>query len=404
MWRAAAMLLLLAGSATAQTEWRDRLDRTLTLRTPGGTARADLSGLLDVEGYYVDRRPPGLVFATGSGVVNPRLSLFLDAWVGRHVYGFVQARFDRGFDPGSPDPSARLDEYLLRYNPLAGPAISVQAGKFATIVGNFVPRHHSWDNPFVTAPLPYENVTTVSDATVASGPGFFRVRRNLPDRKRLWVPIVWGPSYASGAAVFGHVGRFDYGAEVKNAALSARPAVWDATDRGWDQPTTSARVGWRPSAAWAFGTSFSSGPYLRSRTETDLPSGTSLDDFRQWLIGADASFARRHLELWAEFFAVRFEVPNVGDADTAAWYIEGRYKLTPRLFAALRWNQQVFGDVETRSGVDRPWDRDGWRVDSALTWRVDRHVQGKVQYGYFRQVGGLQQGEQQVAAQVTVKF
>jgi hypothetical protein len=402
--RAGLVVLCLVGGAAAQTEWLDRLDRALAVSSPGDTARAELSGLVDLEEYTIDRRPPGLIVGGGDGVFNPRLTLFLDAWLGNRLYGFVQTRADRGFDPRGPAPAVRLDEYLLRWTPFAGPELHVQAGKFATVIGNWVPRHHSWDNPFVTAPLPYENVTIVSDASAPAGPGEFFTRRQSQDKKEIWVPIVWGPDYTSGAAVSGHVGRFDYAAEVKNAAPSSRPVVWDPTDRGWDDPTASARLGWRPWAALSLGTSFSAAPYLRSRAEPTLPAGTSLDDFRQWVIGGDVSYARHHLEVWAEFFASRFEVPNVGDADTAAWYLEGRYKLTPRLFAALRWNQQVFGDLEDARGRDRSWDRDGWRADSALTWRFDRHLQGKIQYSFFQQAGELQQGKQLLALQATVKF
>jgi hypothetical protein len=402
--RLALVALCLAARVEAETARLDRVDRALAVSTPGGTARAELSGLLDVEGYWFERRAPGLIFGSGEALVNPRLSLFLDAWLGDRLYGFVQARADRGFDPRSPDPSVRLDEYLLRWTPLPGPELHVQAGKFATVIGNFVPRHHSWDNPLVTAPLPYENVTIVGDGSVPAGPGEFLARRRVPDRKRLWLPIVWGPSYASGAAVSGHLGRLDYAAEVKNAAPSSRPAVWDPTDRGWDEPTASGRVGVRPTAAWNLGASFSAAPYLRARTEPTLPPGRDLDDFRQWLVAGDASYARHRLELWAELFASRFEVPNVGDADTAAWYLEGRYRFTSRLFWALRWNQQLFGDVRNPAGLERPWDRDAWRADSAVTLRLDRHLQAKLQYSYFRQAGGLDQGAQLLAAQATVKF
>ena len=38
----------------------------------------DLSGLLDVEGYYIDQRPPGLLYSSDKYFFNPRLSLFLD--------------------------------------------------------------------------------------------------------------------------------------------------------------------------------------------------------------------------------------------------------------------------------------------------------------------------------------
>jgi hypothetical protein len=41
-----------------------------------------------------------------------------------------------------------------------------------------------------------------------------------------------------------------------------------------------------------------------------------------------------HLQLWAEFFEARFAVPRGGNADTFAYYFEGKYKFTPKLFGA----------------------------------------------------------------------
>jgi hypothetical protein len=406
---ALSFLLALATPAAADVgDWLDRADRALTVASRDGSLRAQLSGLLDVEGYWIDQRPPGLIFGDGDSFVNPRLSLFLDAHAGRHVYGFVQARFDRGFDPRERDGAARLDEFLVRWTPFDDASVNVQAGKFATVVGNWAARDDSWTNPFVDAPLPYENVTIVSDSSVASTPAELLRRRGLPDRKRLWVPVVWGPSYAAGAAVFGRVGRLDYAAEVKNAALSMRPAYWNPLERDWSDPTASARLGWRPAVPWTLGVSFSSGPYLADEARRNLPPGRGIGDFRQTVVAGDATFAWRHLAVWAEFFACRFDVPirrgPDENADTAAWYAEARYKITPAWFAALRWNQQVFGDVPDGHGGRHPWDRDVWRADTAVGWRLGRHVQAKVQYAFARQAGELQQGQQLVAMQLTLRF
>jgi len=398
-WLAPTLLVVWCGIAGAGTEWLDRVPSVQR-----GLFRADLSGLLDVEGYYIDQRPPGLIFGGDASFVNPRLSLFLDTRFGRHLYGFVQARLDRGFDPRERRVAAHVDEYLVRYTPGETPVVNLQFGKFATIVGSWVSRHDSWNNPFVNAPLPYENVTIVSGTMAPAGPAAFLARRQLPDRKRAWVPIIWGPDYTSGGAVFGRITDFEYAVEVKNAALASRPVAWNPVNRGWDDPTTSARVGWHPRAAWTFGTSFSTGPYLYEDAIATLPRGQGLGDFRQWLVGADASWAWRHVQVWGEFFATRFEVPRVGDADSAAYYLEGRYKLTTALYGALRWNQQFFGDVPDGHGGDVAWDRDIWRVDAAVGYRLNRHLQTKLQYAYSHQQGRLQQGEQLVAAQVTLKF
>jgi hypothetical protein len=252
--------------------------------------------------------------------------------------------------------------------------------------------------------LPYERVTTISDTRAPADPAEFLARKDAADNKREWVPALWGPSYTSGAAAFGRIGEVEYGGEVKNAALSSRPALWDGGDRGWDAPTVSGRLAWHPSARWAVGVTGSRGPYLRSRAASSLPAGRRPRDYHQSLVGADASFSIRHLQLWAEFFAARFEVPRVGQADLAAWYLEARYKLTPSVFAALRWNQEVFGDVSDGRGGEDAWDNDAWRLDAALTWRMARHLQAKVEYDIGRQRGDLQQGEQLVAMQLTLKF
>src|SRR5919204_1632354 len=105
--------------------------------------------------------------------------------------------------------------------------ITLQIGKFATVVGNWVPRHLSWDNPFINAPLPYENITAVSDKGAPASARDFVER--FEREKYEFVPVIWGPSYASGISVSGRLGKFDYAAEMKNASLSSRPESWSVT-------------------------------------------------------------------------------------------------------------------------------------------------------------------------------
>ena len=97
-------------------------------------------------------------------------------------------------------------------------------------------------------------------------------------------------------------------------------------------------------------------------------------------------------------------MPRVGNADTFTYFVEGKYKFTPELFAALRWNQQLFGTVPDGAGGAQHWDRNIFRVDTALGYRFTRHLQGKLQYSVAHENGPVQQGEQLLAAQLTVKF
>src|SRR6266545_3740858 len=201
---------------------------------------------------------------------NPRLTLFLDAQGGSHIYFFSQSRLDRGFDPSDNGAQVRLDEYALRVTPWDDGRLTVQTGKFATVVGNWVPRHLSWENPFINAPLVYENVTAIRDKSApyslfdfVYGPYYYQ--------KYAFNPVIWGPSYASGISVSGRLDRFDYAVEMKNASLSSRPESWNVTENGFEHPTFSGRVGFRPNEAWNFGFSASEGPYFRDEAEPTLP-------------------------------------------------------------------------------------------------------------------------------------
>jgi len=121
------------------------------------------------------------------------------------------------------------------------------------------------------------------------------------------------------------------------------------------------------------------------------------------LLGQDISYAWRHLQIFAEIFEARFEVPTVGNADTLSYYIEGKYKVTTQLFAAARWNQQFYATVPA-GGSQQPWGNDIWRVDAALGYRFTSYLQAKIQYSFSHQDADLQQGEQLVAGQFTIKF
>jgi hypothetical protein len=398
----ALALAVFANNVQGQ-EWLDTLDDTLSIKSRNGLFRADLTGLVDLEGYYVDQRPRGLLFDDES-FFNYRTTFFLDTRLGPHLYSFVQARLDRGFDPGESDFEARLDEYLLRWIPWNDSRLNLQFGKFATVVGSWVQRHDSWQNPLITAPMPYDTMTVITDDNPAATPADFLARRGMPDQKSEWRPVIWGPVYATGWGEVGTLGKFDYAFDLKNAALSSSPYAWKLNDSLWQYPTVSGRLGFRPSPAWNHGASFSVGPYLSPEAGADLPPGQSIRDYHQITVGYDVSYAWHRWQLWSEVFLSRFQVPNVGNADVLTYYLETKYKITSGLFAAARWNQQFFGNINNGAGGQEGWGNDIYRVDLALGYRFTRHLQGKIQYSFGHRNASLQQGEQLVAAQVTLRF
>jgi hypothetical protein len=356
----------------------DRVSEALTFSMFDQTVRSRISGVADLEGYAFDRPAAGLIDSQDTVLFNPRLSLFLDVQAGDHVYIFTQARFDRGFDPSDHGPEARLDEYAVRVTPWLDGRLNFQAGKFGTIIGNWVPRHLSWDNPFVTAPVPYERLTAIFDTEASSSAAEFVTIKQ--DELYEYNPVIWGPVYATGASVAGKFEGFEYAAEIKNAGPSSRPESWTLEDVQFDHPNIAGRIGFRPDMRWNAGVSASVGPYYRPEASATLPTGQSIGDFKQILLGQDFRFEWRHFQIWAEAFESRFEVPNAGDADVLSYYLEGKYKFTPQFFGALRWNQQFFGRVSDPTSGPIPWGEDIWRVDSSLGYRFTSHLQLKLQY------------------------
>jgi hypothetical protein len=402
------MDILLAGIAFAfaletRADLLDQVNQMLSIRDPQNRFQLQLTGLIDFEAYFIDQRPPGLIASDDSFLFNPRVSLFFDAQFTSHFYFFSQVRLDRGFDPRDSGPQLRLDEYFLRYTPFDNMRVNLQIGKFATAIGSWVRRHDSWQNPFINAPLPYENITTISDTEAPSSRRDFAGRRFQTTEQYERLPLIWGPNYTSGAALLGTVDKLDYAFEIKNASVSSRPDSWQPTETDWNNPTFSGHVGIRPNESWNIGISGSIGPYMTDtfKTRATLPPGKDVDNYNQYLLGQDVSFAWRYFQLFAEVFEARFEVPTVGDSDTLSYYLEAKYKITTQLFGAVRWNEQFYSDI---GASDRPWGNDIWRVDAALGYRFTDYLQTKIQYSFSHQDASLQQGEQLVAVQLTIKF
>jgi hypothetical protein len=415
MHRGALFLLLVFGTTMARggvDDAVDALDDFLTFSSADASVRARLSGTLELEGYWFQQPAPALIDAGGDALFNPRLTTFLDVQAGAYVYAFAQARADRGFDPSDDRLRGRLDEYAIRFTVPGVGATNLQVGKFATVVGNWVSRHGAWENPFVNAPLPYENLTGIWDEVAARNTatllGWAHVRPRATARvpatdKYLRLPIIWGPSYATGVALSGALGKLTYAAELKNASLSSRPYSWTDDEGSWVHPTTSGQIAYTPNPMWTFGLSASRGAYLRPEAVITIPAGLNRGDYRQVVWAQDVRFGWHRLQLWAEAFESRFVIPRVGDADTFAYYVEGKYKLTARWYGALRWNEQTFGRMPDGTDSTR-WGNHLSRLDVAMGFRISPHAQWKFQYSVEQEQNGARPHSDLWSTQLMLRF
>jgi len=396
----------------AAEEFLDRVQDLLSFSAHDTRVRGRISGMLDLEGYRVQLPAPGVIDTRDGSLLEPRLTIFLDAQLGADVYLFAQARADHGFDPGEGPGRVRLDEVAVRYAPWGRNRPTVQVGRFATAVGNWANRHDSWTNPFITAPLPYELLTGIWDTDPVRSSTMLlqwsHLRPGLPAaqtaiEKSLRVPIVWGPSYADGVSVFGGIGRFSYVMEGKLGSLSSRPEAWMRGLEQLSHPTWSARVTFRPNQMWQLGLSASTGSYLREFAERGLAAGVGRGGYHQDVLAHDIAFAWHHWQVWAEAYAARFTIPRVGNADVLAYYTEVKYRFTPQFSGALRWNEQLYAAIPDRGGRAR-WGQNVWRVDLAPGFRFTPHTQLKLQYGLQHGDSGRRDTTRTLATQLTVRF
>jgi hypothetical protein len=416
-WWASVGMGLSLGLALPAQEALERFGERLNFSLADGGLRVRVSGSLELEGYMFSDPVADLVSGEAESFSNPRLTLFLDAQAGARAYLFAQVRGDRGFDAYAVEKKTevRVDEYAVRYE-LSEPGtgrLFLQAGKFATVVGSWTKRHAAWENPFITAPMPYDNLTAVWDVAPVPSVNVLlswahvqpvgSATAVLAD-KNLRLPVVWGPAYGQGVALAGRWGRLDYAGEIKGTGLSARPERWDQAVGRIERPTISARVGWRPDPAWNLGFSASSGEYLDRSSHPRIPSGYNRHDYRETVFAHDLSFAWRHFQLWAELYAARFEAPGVGNLDTLAGYVETKYRFTPVFSLALRWNQQFFGHVTTADGQTSRWGRQTWRIDVAPAWRITPQTQLKLQYSLRHEQPARERFTEALSVQLSMRF
>src|SRR2546423_13879049 len=88
-----AAIVVLAGAASpaGAQDFLDRVDEALTFTGLNTNVRARVSGSLDMEGYSFSGPAPRLILTTSAALLNPRLSLFVDALLGPAFYVFSQS-------------------------------------------------------------------------------------------------------------------------------------------------------------------------------------------------------------------------------------------------------------------------------------------------------------------------
>ena len=275
----------------------------------------------------------------------------------------------------------------LRVRPWRSRPFDVQAGRIPPVFGAFARRSYATDNPLIGFPLAYQYLTSLRpDALPASADDL------LSMRARGWratypvgatdaapgVPVV--SAYRWDTGVEAHYGgdAFEVAGAVTSGTLS-NPRVDD--DNGGRQ--VSGRVAWKPVVGLVMGVSASRGEWLNGSLKNTLAATIGTGARTQKAIGIDGEYSRDYWIVRGEFIRSSWAIPTLmspviaGPVSATSAFVESRYRLTPRFFAAARLDGLTFSRVRGQrlfSGAPTPWDAPVTRVEAGGGLYIQRNL------------------------------
>jgi len=308
----------------------------------------------------------------------------------------------------------------LRIRPWAARDFDIQAGRIPPTFGAFARRSYVADNPLIGYPLAYQYLSTLrADALPATADELLQKKSfgwlvRYPVGSQTLdhgVPVVTALRWDTGVQV--HAGMFKarplgVTASVTTGTLS-NPLVRD--DNGGKQ--VAGRLEWRPTPGLNLGMSGSHGEFVSTAAANaalPAPRPDTLAGFAQTAWGADVEYSRDYFLVRSEVIASRWRIPFANEPnrhdplDSLSAFVEGRYKIRPGFYVAMRVDHLGFGSItgQTQSG---PWDAPVSRLEAGAGYSLFRNLLLKGAYQYDSRDGGrLKPVEHLVATQVVFWF
>jgi hypothetical protein len=304
----------------------------------------------------------------------------------------------------------------VRIRPWQSRAFDIQAGRIPPSFGAYGRRAYNTDNPLIGYPLAYQYLVSLrADAIPGTPDDLLRMRGrgwqpsfpvgSAADRPGL--PLVSAFRWDTGVQARWIGGPLEAAASVTAGTL-ADPRVTDNNDGR----QIAARVSVRPIVGLVIGASGARGAWLSRRVIALLPEPMRSLQYEQHAVGFDAEYSRDYWIVRAEMVRSEWTMPYAQTGKTgrlAAWgsWIEGRYRVTPRLFVAARADRLGFSDISGTLFEGRPtaWDAPVDRIEAGGGWYFQRNfVARAVVQRNWRPDAGRARGGTYVSAQFAYWF
>ena len=294
----------------------------------------------------------------------------------------------------------------LRFRPFELRDFDIQAGRIPTAFGAFTRRAYSTDNLLISYPLAYQYLTSLrADAVPASADDLIRMRgrgwlSSFPlgvQTPAAGMPLVNALRWDTGVQVHAGTSWMEGAAAVTTGSLSNPRVLDDNQGRNF-----SGRLLFKPATGLTIGASGARAPY--ATTDAATAAHATDERFTQTALGFDVEYSRDHYLARAETVICRYNLPTVASTLRATGTVlEGRYKLTPRLHAAARFDHLGFSRIRG-SILTTTWDAPVTRWEVGGGYALQRNTQLRLAFQHNQREGGRVRRISAAAAQLLYWF
>jgi hypothetical protein len=298
-----------------------------------------------------------------------RVRVFMDAKINKKISVSTNFLFD---DKATP----RLDGVYAEFNKVYEKNFNIQIGLLQSPFA-FSERTFSNINPLIGVPLVYHYRTLVRVKIPKDNADQLSLIGQTVDYKKRGLPILYDACWNTGIKFFGSVSIFEYNFAIIKGALSDPKADnkgAQAIMRLVVNPLTGIKMG-------VFG---GYGPYISTGAEEDanFPKKKSVEDFNQLLYGIDFEYSFSFFEFYLEALRNEWDVPNIKEKKLGVMsgYIEGRYRIMPQLYYAIRYEQMIFDKIQKGNGSTSKteWDYGIKRIETGFGFDIVKNVRIKL--------------------------
>ncbi|MBY0496696.1 MAG: hypothetical protein K2Y23_21015 [Cyanobacteria bacterium] len=310
-----------------------------------------------------------------SAVRNLRMGVSAEIRANDHVQVLGEVRFDQG---------RLLEVYglFVRVRPWPTRRFDIQAGRIPPAFGAMSRTAYGSSNLLIGQPLAYQYLVSIRpDSLPANTDDLLRMRGrgwlsrfpvgNSVDAPGL--PLVNTSRWDTGVQAHGVTGMIEWTGSVTTGSLSD-PRFRDNNSGR----QIAGRAAVRPTAATVFGVSAARGAWLNETLEHDV-AGPASDPAQQIAIGGDAEFSAGPFLVRGEAIRSAWRLPRFGALQLAdplvaiSSLIEGRYKISPGFYVAMRGDRLDFSKVRGSAGLVE-WEAQTWRFETGIGYSLTRNL------------------------------